>query len=335
MNKTKSVILPAYNRNIIRAIISLKTGERDLHDLNPDEVLVKMEAAPINPSDIAFIRGEYNVDKPMPAVPGFEGTGKVVDAGKEAGHLIGKRVSCFVQGDRDGTWAGHFIANGDKCIIIKDELPVEQAACLSINPFTAYALIELAAKKGCKTIVQNAAGGQVAEFVRVFAKKSGIEVVNIVRKDEHIEKLKGEGVEYVLNSTAEDFEEKLKEIAKDMEASLAFDAVGGDATGVLMNNLPAGSEVVLYGGLSGVDLQGIDSLEVIFGNKKLYGFDLNKWIGTQSRIEYQRIAGEIQDMILAGKIETAISARFPVDDIVNAIRTYIKSMSAGKVLLMG
>ena len=333
MKKSNSVILPAYNRNIIRAIIGLKTGERKLPDLKPNDVLIKMEAAPINPSDVAFIRGEYNVDKQVPAVPGFEGAGIVEDAGPNAIYLIDKRVSCFVQGDNDGTWAEYFITNADNCIVIKDELAIEQAACLSINPFTAYALFDIAKAKGCDSIVQNAASGQVAESVRVFAKMEGVKVINIVRKQEQVENLKSAGEEFVLNSAEEGFAKQFKELTHELNALIAFDAVGGETTGVLINNMPADSNVILYGGLSGIDISGIDSLEIIFGNKKLYGFDLNKWIAVKKRDEFQEVANEIQNMIIAGDLTTEIQSSFSLDDVVSAIRTYIKSMSAGKVLL--
>ena len=333
MKKTKSVILPAYNRNIIRAIISLKRGERELPDLKPDEVLVKMEAAPVNPSDIAFIRGEYNVDKPMPAVPGFEGAGIVEETGAEAKSFLGKRVSCFVQGENDGTWAEYFVAKADNCIPVKEELPVEQAACLSINPFTAYAMFELARKKGVTAIVQTAAGGRVAEFIRVFAKKSDVSVINIVRKREQVEMLKNAGEEYVLNSVSEDFPEKLKELSHDLQAKMVFDAVGGELTGILLNEMPSGSDVVVYGGLSGSEISGVDTLEVIFGEKRIYGFDLNKWIADKSTESFRQAADIIQDMIIAGELKTGIRNQFSLDDIVSAIREYIKSMSGGKVLL--
>jgi NADPH:quinone reductase-like Zn-dependent oxidoreductase len=333
MKKSNSVILPAYNRNIIRAIIGLKTGERKLPDLKPNDVLIRMEAAPINPSDVAFIRGEYNVDKQVPAVPGFEGAGIVEDAGPNAMYLIDKRVSCFVQGDNDGTWAEYFVTNADNCIVIKDELAIEQAACLSINPFTAYALFDIAKAKGCDSIVQNAASGQVAESVRVFAKMEGVKVINIVRKQEQVENLKSAGEEFVLNSAEEGFAKQFKELTHELNALMAFDAVGGEITGVLINNMPADSDIILYGGLSGIDISGIDSLEIIFGNKKLYGFDLNKWIAVKKRDEFQEVANEIQNMIIAGDLTTEIQSSFSLDDVVSAIRTYIKSMSAGKVLL--
>ena len=223
-NKTKSVILPDYNRNLIRAIIGMNFGERDLPDLKEDEVLIKMKAAPCNPSDIAFIRGGYNIVKEVPAVPGFEGAGIVVSAGENAKEFLGKRVSSFTQEDHDGTWAEYFIADKKDCIVLLDDLDFEQGACLSINPFTAYGLVEMAKQKNVKTLVQNASGGQVADFVRKLAKLKGIEVIDIVRKEEHIEVLKGKGAQYVLDSTKENFKQDLKTICHELNAGIAFDA---------------------------------------------------------------------------------------------------------------
>ena len=120
--KTKAVILPAYNKNLIRAIIGMKIGERDLPVLKAEQVLIKMEAASCNPSDIAFIRGGYNINKPLPAVPGFEGAGAVVDTGSNAKEMLGKRVGSFIQAEVDGTWAEYFISNASDCIVLKNEL---------------------------------------------------------------------------------------------------------------------------------------------------------------------------------------------------------------------
>ncbi|MDZ7743615.1 MAG: alcohol dehydrogenase catalytic domain-containing protein [Bacteroidota bacterium] len=88
-------------------------------------MLVKMEAAPINPSDIAFMQGGYNIKKTTPCVPGFEGTGVVVKAGDdtEARQLLAKKVSCFSQQDADGTWAEYFITRAQDCIPLNEHMP--------------------------------------------------------------------------------------------------------------------------------------------------------------------------------------------------------------------
>lgn len=333
IKKTKSVILPAYNKNLIRAIIGIKTGDRDLPALKANQVMIRMEAAPCNPSDIAFIRGGYNVIKPLPAVPGFEGAGEVVDTGNNASEMLGKRVSSFVQTEVNGTWANYFIANKTDCIILKDELDFEQGACLSINPFTAYALIELAIAANCKAIVQNAAGGQVAEFIRTLAGLNGIAVIDTVRKQEHIPYLKEKGAKYVLDTTSENFSSDFSDLINSFNPTIAFDAVGGEMTGLFLNHLPSSSRVVLYGGLAGGTLVGIDPLDIIFKGKKLEGFNLNEWIASKSSEEFDQISQKIQDLIIQGKLKTNIQGSFKLDEVVEGIRTYIKSMSGGKILL--
>jgi NADPH:quinone reductase-like Zn-dependent oxidoreductase len=327
-----AIILPDYNSNLVRAIISLKTGEREIRKPNDNEVLIKMEAAPCNPSDIAFIRGEYDIKKSLHAVPGFEGAGVVVDAGKEVTSFLGKRVSSFTQADSDGTWAEYFISKADDCLILKDKLDFDQAASLSINPFTAYGLIELAVKKNCRSVVQNAAGGQIAEFVRTLAQINGLDVINIVRKEEHVNALKARGVKYVFDSTGENFRDELETLAHQLKAGMAFDAVGGDQTGILLNALPFHSDAVLYGGLAGGFVSEIGPFDLIFRDKKLYGFNLTEWKSTRSKDELETIINNLQELIIDGKLQTKIQAIFKLDDAVNGIRTYIKSMSEGKIL---
>jgi len=118
--KTQSAILHQYNPNIIRALLSIKVGERKLPNLQPNEVLIKTAFSPVNPSDIAFLQGGYNVVKPLPCVPGFEASGTVEETGKNARHLLGKKVSSFVQSDYDGSWSENFVANARDCMVLKE-----------------------------------------------------------------------------------------------------------------------------------------------------------------------------------------------------------------------
>ncbi len=107
----KAAVLPQANQNIVRALLSLKIEEKPLRQLKPDELLIKMEFAPFNPSDIAFMQDSYQVKKQMPCVPGFEGAGMVVEVGSDldSKRWINKRVSCFSQQDKDGTWPSIFM----------------------------------------------------------------------------------------------------------------------------------------------------------------------------------------------------------------------------------
>ncbi len=332
MRKTRAAVLPAYNDNLLRAMLAITIEERDIPSLNAADVLVEMEGAPCNPSDIAFLRGGYNIVKPLPAVPGFEGTGTVVEAGKEAKEWIGRKVACFVQEENDGTWAEFFTARAGDCIVLKDGINRDQAACLSINPLTALGMLELAEQMNCGAIIQNAAGGQVPNLVQKLAAKKGIRVINLVRKAAHVDALKSRGMNDVLDINDAHFDENLKQLTSELHPAMAFDAVAGELAGKMLNVMPSGAKLVTYGALSGETIAGIDPMGIIFQRKSVMGFNLNEWLAGMSREKFNEITNSIQDMVIAGEITTMVQGTFQLDQVVQGLRAYIKSMSEGKII---
>ncbi len=330
----KAVILPDYNQNLIRALVGMRIEEKPIPIPQKGEILIKIKAAPCNPSDIAFLRGGYNIRKTIPAIPGFEGAGEVTFVGPGAPNdLIGKLVSCFIQDDKQGTWSEYIVAKLDDCILLKEKMPIDQAACFTVNPFTAYGLFNLAKVKGSKAIIQNAAAGQVGKLIRVLAKQDKIKVINIVRKEEHLKELIAEGEKNILNSTDKNFASSLHLKARELEANLCFDAVGGEVTGTLINVMPPHSDLILYGGLSGQDLSNIDALGVIFDKKVIKGFNLMDWMNTLEEGEFEDISEYLQDLFIKGTLKTDIQESFKLIEVVKGIRAYIGNMSAGKILI--
>ncbi len=329
----KAIQIATYNKNIIRALLGLKTVEKSAGSPGDDEVLVKMHAAPCNPSDIAFIQGTYNIVKSLPAVPGFEGAGTVVETGKNTGHLLGKKVSAFVQRDTDGTWAEFFVVHRDDLIVLKDEMDPDQAACFTVNPFTAYGLMEIALLRESKAVVQNAAGGQVAAFVRLMAAENGMEVINIVRKKESVDVLRQAGARHVLYENDEDFEQQLRGLCAELQATTAFDAVGGPLAGTIFNSLVPDAELVIYGGLSGKPVENLDVMGPIFQNKIISGFNLIDWKNELDAEDFEKISGFLQDKFIGGTYKTKIQGSTTLDKIVKGLRGYIANMSAGKILI--
>jgi NADPH:quinone reductase-like Zn-dependent oxidoreductase len=329
----RSIVLPAYNKNVLRAILNLQIQEKELPVPGDNEVLIKTHAAPVNPSDIAFIQGSYNVVKTLPAAPGFEGSGIIADAGKHARHLIGKKVSSFVQDDRDGTWAEYFVAHQNDLIVLRDGMDMDQAACFTVNPFTAYGMTEIALLRESKAIIQNAGGGQVAAFIRVMAKEEGIEVINIVRKQETAEKLRSEGVKYVLAQNDEGFAEQLNTLAAELDATTAFDAVGGELAGQMFNALSDDSELVVYGGLSNKPISGIDVMDVIFRNKIISGFNLMDWKNELDEADFGEISRRLQSKFINGTYKTEVRETVFLEDFIKGLKTYLGDMSGGKILI--
>ena len=327
------VQLPEYNRNVLRALLSLKVIHKEIPKPQNDEVLVKMHAASCNPSDIAFIQGGYNIVKTLPTVPGFEGSGIVVETGSEAKDLLDKKVCCFIQTDIDGTWAEYFKLKRENLVVLDEVMDLDQAACFSVNPFTAFALIDIAEIKHCKTIIQNAAGGQVPALIRLLAKKRGIETINIVRKPITAERLKKEGVKHVLVEQDDDCFEKLEHLANKLNATVAFDAVGGPLAGLIFNSMPSNSELVVYGGLSNKPISEINTMDIIFQNKIITGFNLMGWKTEIGHDEYLRIVNELQKLFISGQMTTKIQDCVSLENIIQGLKTYLGNMSDGKILI--
>ena len=332
----KAISLPDYQGNIIRALRSLQLLEKDLPELEPSEVLIQIVAAPCNPSDLAFIQGGYNVRKSLPAIPGFEGTGKVIDCGNtpEASALKGKRVSFFSQSDRGGSWATHIPVRATDCIVIGNELPPGQAACFSVNPFTAYAMIEVAKDHACKGIIQNAAGGQVAKFINALAHREGIEVINIVRKEGQLKALKQAGQKHVFWHLEEYFQEKLAEASNKLDASVAFDAVGGEQSGHILRSMPDNSTLYLYGALGARTLSEIPASDIIFKNKVVRGFNMNEWKDNLEKDAFDELSSFLQMLFAEGALKTEIQGSYKLTEHGEALMKYIRNMSGGKVLLL-
>ncbi len=330
----KAILLEDYNPNLVRALKNMHLSEMPVPKPKAKQVLVQVEASPVNPSDIAFLRGGYNIVKSLPAIPGFEGAGKIVALGAGVdSKRLGERVSFFTQSNESGAWAEYCVIGENDFVPLSAEMPLEQAACFFVNPFTAFALMEHLSENQHQAIIQTAAMGQVGSFIRYFAREKNIEVINLVRKEAQEKTLREQGFKYVINTNDEDFDSRLKDLAQQQNATGAIDAVGGDLCGRLLNAMPAGSELVLYGGLSGMPVSAINPLSLIFQNKILSGFNLNDWLAEKSGEDFELISHHIQQLFIAEKLKTQIHHSFAIDDFYAGLRAYIGDMSAGKVLI--
>jgi NADPH:quinone reductase-like Zn-dependent oxidoreductase len=265
---------------------------------------------------------------------GFECTGTIVETGNDPAALlmIGTRISCFSQGIENGTWAEYFLTDYRNCLPVRDELDDDQAASLCINPFTAFALFSMAIEKKAGAIIQNAASGQIGIFIRTLAKKKKIAVINLVRKEEQIKVLNEEGEKYVLNMNDPGFENNLRQMAHDLHASIAFDAVAGDSAGTIINAMPPGSELVIYGGLSGKPVGQVNPLDIIFKAKTIRGFNLGDWKAELGEYRFQKVSDELQELMIDRILFTRIQCTYALEEVHQALEQYLRNMSAGKIL---
>jgi NADPH:quinone reductase-like Zn-dependent oxidoreductase len=309
---------------------SLQLTERPVPKPGPGQVLVRVASAPINPSDLMFVRGLYGVKKELPAVPGFEGSGTVVAAGSIAGRLlVGRRVGCVPAPTSDGTWAEYVVAPLSQCLPLLPRMTDEQGASLFVNPFSAWVLMDMARRGKHKAVVQSAAASTLGRMLQKLASKEKLPVVNVVRRAEQEEVLRKLGAEHVVNSSEPEFEERLRLICQQLGASLAFDAVAGPMTGHLARALVDGGTVVVYGALSEQECR-IHPKEFIFHRKKVEGFWLSSFF--KGRFGKEQLRALVDVPMLVGKeFETPVRAKLPLDSAGEALRIAASDMTAGKV----
>lgn len=335
-DRMRALVLSEYHEDVAESIAGLKVEEQSVRAPRRGQVLVRIEAASCNPSDLLLLQGKYGSLKTLPAVPGWEGVGTVVASGGGllAWWLKGKRVACGLQGDRDGTWAEYAVAAATECIPLKRRLDTEQAASLIINPLTAMGLLDTAQRGGHRAAVQTAGASQLGRMLLVMAAKANFPIINVVRREAQAELLKSLGAAYVLDSSSEDFVEQLKTACADLGATTAFEAVAGDMTGTLLAAMPCGATVYVYGALSEEHCGNIDPIEVIFHEKTVTGFYLGTWLRRRGSLGILRAAARVQQMIIDGLIETRVQRRVGLDEAVDGLKQYVDHMTDGKVLIL-
>lgn len=313
---------------------SLVLTEKPVPQPRPGEVLVQISAAPINPSDLMFLRGFYANPKKLPVVAGFEGSGTVVASGGGfiGRMLVGKRVACAAPNDGDGTWAEYMVTSEKFCIPLRRGITLEQGAMLIVNPLTAWALMDIAKRGRHRAVVQNAAASALGRMILRLGRRLGIPVINIVRRQEQVDLLQSLGAQYTLNSSGPNFDDDLKKIAHALHATLAFDAVTGELTGRMLRAMPNGARVMVYGGLSEQACQ-IDPRSLIFEGKRVDGFWLPGWMQQRNMLNRMRAAMQAQKF-LASDLKTEVRARLPLEEAAKGLQQYAAGMTEGKILLI-
>lgn len=297
-----------------------------------NQLLVKMHAAPINPSDLLFIAGNYGQRKPLPVAPGFEGSGTVVAAGNPllARLYMGRKVACSGVAEGDGTWAEYLLTSPFGCVPLRT-LDLDQGAMLLVNPLTVYLMLRQARREKHRAVIHTAAASSLGKMMVKLAQRYELPLINIVRREQQVTMLKELGAEHVLNSSDDDFMGRLRHTSHDLGATLALDAVAGEMTSQLLEAMPNRSTVRVYGALS-EQTSTLHPRPFVFENKRLEGF----WLADIARERFW------QDMLPAftrlpklvqSDLHSTIQARFDMADFQQALTTYQQGMSNGKVLL--
>jgi NADPH:quinone reductase-like Zn-dependent oxidoreductase len=298
------------------------------------EVLVKMLAAPVNPSDLMRIKSIPAEQDLNSYIPGIEGSGIVIAAGKGLlpGLWMGKRVACSAHHRESGTWAQYMVTPASLCFPLPKAVSDEQGSMLLVNPMTAVAFFDMIKNEKHKAVVNSAAAGALGAMIRKLGKKNNIPVINVVRNEKQEHMLLENGDIYVLNNSDRNFTDKLRLLSHELNATLALDPISGGYTQQLLDAIPYGGTVVLYGNLSGGD-EGTTLRPLLTDNKRLHGFYLANWMKENGLIKIVRNIIRVRQL-LKSDFKVTVQDRFPLDKAQLAVDTYLNNMTGGKVLLI-
>lgn len=292
-------------------------------ELAEGHVRVRMIAAPINPADINFVQGIYGIRPSLPASPGLEGCGEVIES-RTDNFSVGDRV-VFI--DWIGTWAEEIICPASALLCIPSETPPLQAAMLKVNPLTAWCMLtDLTQLNEGDWVIQNAANSGVGCCVIQIAKLLGLKTINLVRRKELLDELNELGGDINLLDDPESID-----AIREKKPLLALNAVGGDSALRLMDALDTGGLHVTYGAMSRRSLK-VPNKFLIFKGIQIHGFWMTEWLGRQSaeRIQqdYQRLAQWMVDDQLSQPIDSVYS----LHEFQDAVSRAQESKRSGKIM---
>jgi len=219
-------------------VIELTTVSEPI--LGPEDVLVSMEAAPINPSDLLLVRGLYGVRPAFPFSVGAEGVGRVTQRGSKVdAALQGKRV-LIVPTLEQGTWADQVVVPVRNLVPMSDEADPLQLSMVGINPATAYLLLNryVSLMPG-DWIGQTAANAAMGQYIIGLAKLAGVKTLNVVRREEAAEQVREWGGDRVVLQ-GDNLHKDIEEALDGKKLSLVLDMVGGASVGELAKSLKPG-----------------------------------------------------------------------------------------------
>lgn len=274
--------MPTTTRELLSTLdesgtLSLRVGSADVAAPGPDEVVVRIEAAPINPSDLGLLIAGADAsaavstgtaDEPavemqvtaglsamaarfgLPMPAGNEGGGVVIAAGSSdaAQALLGSTVG-FVSGN---AYAQFRTVNVAQCLQMPEGTEPADAAASFVNPLTALGMVETMRSEGHTALVHTVGASNLGQMLIRICQADDVPLVNIVRKPEQVELLTGLGAEHIVDSSAPTFREDLHAALAATGATIAFDAIGGgELAGQILGQMEkvasAGSEFSRYG----------------------------------------------------------------------------------------
>jgi NADPH:quinone reductase-like Zn-dependent oxidoreductase len=310
-------------------VIELNTVSEPV--LGQEDVLVSMEAAPINPSDFLLVRGSYGVRPALPFSVGAEGVGRVTRTGSKVDVALQGKRALILPTYEQGTWADQVVVAVRNIVPVSDEADPVQLSMIGINPATAYLLLNryVSLVPG-DWIGQTAANSAMGQYLIALAKLAGVKTLNIVRREEAAEQVRQWGGDRVVLQS-DNLHSDIEEALGGKKLALVLDTVGGAPVGELARSLKTGGSIVVYALQSG-QFPVIPAGEFIYRGLSLHGFWLINWIRNAPGAEVQEIYQKLGDLVADGSLRAEVEHVYRLDQFKEAFGQSLKSNRSGKTL---
>jgi NADPH:quinone reductase-like Zn-dependent oxidoreductase len=290
------------------------------------EVVIALEASPINMSDLLMISGRYGYRPNLPSVMGTEGVGRVIAVGSGVKHLK--------PGDRTlvpypaPAWAEHIKTDAGRLRPLPSG-DVNQFAMLGINPPTAYLMLtDFVALPSGSWVIQNSANSGVGRALIPIAKSLGLKTVNVVRRDDVVAEIKAVGGDVVLVD-GPDLPQRVAAETGKAPIALAVDGVGDTSTTNLLGCLARKGVHVFYSTISGKPSV-VPAAQLIFRDISMRGFWLANWFENAKPDQITQMYDRLTPLVASGAISTPIAGTYGFAEIAEAVAVAAKNR--GKAL---
>lgn len=293
----------------------------------PDEIVIDVEAAPIEPSDLYMIAGVYGNLPPLPHILGIQGVGRV--------SAVGRNVKHVKEGDRtlippfQPSWVER-VKTSATWLRPLPEADLSQLAMIGINPATAYLIMtEFTQLKHGDWLVQNAANSSVGRAVIAIARARGIKTVNIVRRAELVEEIKALGGDIVFVD-GPDLPERIAAATGNVEIALGLDGVGDTATESLLKSISLYGTVVIWSGMSGKPFTA-SGIRLLFHGQSIHGFWIFNWFRAPNPEKVTAMYDELLPLIVSGALALPVAGEFTFEQHQAALA--VAEKFSGKAIL--
>ncbi|WP_158856696.1 zinc-dependent alcohol dehydrogenase family protein [Lunatibacter salilacus] len=307
----------------------LKVEEAEVPVPKSGEVLIRITARNINPSDIMFVRGMYGIAPQLPSSAGFEAVGVVEDAGDQDRINRGTRVIFSAI----GTWKEYICLPANQLIPAPEGMPDEVACQAFINPMTAYGMLQRSGLQEGDWLLLTAGASAFSKLVIQMAKAKGIKIACTVRRKEQIAQLTDRGVDLVVNTETEKIPNALMDATNGDGVSVVFDAVGGSLGAKALASLKPKGKMMVYGLLSLENIP-LNSGLMIFKDLSIEGFWLTSYLEGLDKKSRQEAFHTVFGTLTSQDLKVDVADTFPLDQVKEAIAAYEKPGRTGKIILV-